>query len=716
MVKEIKLPETSLTVFLKNLVLWFSLLALLTPLVFSMEMYFPYNAPRALYFMAMVQIVFFAWLLLAFYNKNYRPRINSISIAMFLYIGAMALSTVFSADSSLSFWSNHERMMGLLMHLHLFAFFLVLSSTFRKEKDWSIFIGFSILIASIVSLIGIADNFEILSFKTDFARGSTLGNTSFMGTYLLINVFLALYLFLREKRSWKTFYAVNFMAISLGLILNPGGRAMKGAFFIGFVVFFFLYLAFVQRGKAIRKVAKTVIVLSVISCAILGLMVFQEGSFVRNEVESLYGMHGRLAVWEKAWLGFMEKPLLGWGPESFDLIFLKNFNPKMFLEDYGREVWFDRAHNTVFDSIATTGVLGTITFFGLFGTALFVLWKRFLRDDKIDFLAPLVFSSLFVAHFIQNLTVFDMVSSAVLLFLILAFISSICYGEESRVPEGRFKYASLLVLIPFVFSLVFFVVQPYKGNILIASSIQISQTSEEKMELTRKAIDASPLGREQIRRHIGERFLARHKKEIQLIEEAIAEAETITERMELEKNLAERKELLAQKFEFVMEEMEKAIEASPLNFRILWLMGKTYNDYFDFFYLDQLTEIYVKGGDSSEEENLFREAEIFVEQSKRYFEKAIETSPRNQQGYWNYAQAIINEGKIQLLRGNQEAAEKKFQEALDITKKVIDLEPELIDPYFFALRVAKELLKDEDSAEEITGRALEINPSWEKHF
>ena len=59
--------------FLKTIIFWGDSLALITPLIYSSKYYFPFVGPKSLYFMFFCQVIFFAWLILAIYNKRYRP-------------------------------------------------------------------------------------------------------------------------------------------------------------------------------------------------------------------------------------------------------------------------------------------------------------------------------------------------------------------------------------------------------------------------------------------------------------------------------------------------------------------------------------------------------------------------------------------------------------------------------------------------------------------
>jgi len=50
------------------------LIASLTPLIFDKDFYFPFVGPKSLFFMGIVEIVFFLWLVLVIKEKQYRPQ------------------------------------------------------------------------------------------------------------------------------------------------------------------------------------------------------------------------------------------------------------------------------------------------------------------------------------------------------------------------------------------------------------------------------------------------------------------------------------------------------------------------------------------------------------------------------------------------------------------------------------------------------------------
>src|SRR3989338_1729491 len=110
------------------------------PLYVSKVLFFPYITGKVFVFRIIVEIVFAAWVFLAILYKEYRPKKTPLLIALAIFIAVVALATIFGVSPEKSFWSNYERMEGLVAYLHLFAYFLVLTHVFDKS-DWKIFLN-----------------------------------------------------------------------------------------------------------------------------------------------------------------------------------------------------------------------------------------------------------------------------------------------------------------------------------------------------------------------------------------------------------------------------------------------------------------------------------------------------------------------------------------------------------------------------------------------
>jgi O-antigen ligase len=559
-------------------------------------------------------------------------------------------------------------MTGVLMHLHLFAFFLVLSSTF-KEEDFKKIFCFSVFVAILVSWVALAN------LKNPTMRGGgTIGNESFLGTYLLFNVFFALYLFFktRDNHFLMTLSLISFLFLTfsllmigvnlenlsfsqslLSLLFTQGARAAKISFYGGLVLLFFLWL--VVSKRKILKVLGSFFLLSSLVFSVFGFysLLTQPEGFFRKFIEREIGSFGgRIPVWQGAWKGFLERPLLGWGPENFEFSFIKYYNPCMPTPECGGEIWFDRAHNIVFDTLISTGILGMISYLLIFLATLFVIWKNFIKK-KTDFFASGIFTSLFIAYFVQNLTVFDMVSSFMVFFLCLAFVASLEKNSQKELEKKEVKKLNpgylFFVLVLFLFSFYKFVWLPTKTDNYVILAIKERVGTQKRLEYFKKALSTSPLGKFQIRQFFAENEMANLDF----------------------KNLNDN---VKKEIEFLIEELKKNTKESPLDFRSFLRLGEIYN-------------LYV----------LFDPAKI--KEGEEILRKAIEISPGNQQGYWSLAQNLIYQGRI--------------DEAISLVQRAVDLEPKLKNSHLILIRVLK-IAGKEDLAKQRFEEAIKINPSWEE--
>ncbi|MCC7357340.1 O-antigen ligase family protein [Candidatus Uhrbacteria bacterium] len=135
----------------------------------------------------------------------------------------------------------------------------------------------------------------------------------------------------------------------------------------------------------------------------------------------------RFIAWKIAWNGFLERPLTGWGYDNFHILFNKKYNPESLRFGY-YETWFDRAHNTVMDTLAMTGLGGILTYISIWA-ALFYSVFRAYRKGWIDAPFASVLTALPIAYFVQNLFVFDQPAGFTMSFFMYGFIIVATSGE-----------------------------------------------------------------------------------------------------------------------------------------------------------------------------------------------------------------------------------------------------------------------------------------------
>ncbi len=614
-------------------------LALFTPFVFYKNFYFPYVGPKSLYFMAMAEMVFFAWIVLAKKYPEYRPRFKGMTLFLFLFLAVMSLSALFGVNPSLSFWSKFERMTGVLMWLHLFGFYLAASSVMQK-KDWSWLFGASAGLGVLMGLLALMDK------DPTMGGAGTIGNDSFLGTYLLFNIFFAVYLFLSQKwqenKPLKIFAAVAFFMLALCLLLEgtqfiqsitagaplpqigllgdvfgSGARAAKISFLAGMSLLEILWLA---AGKNIvrRIFGLTLLLILFLGTFSIIILSTRAGNPVYQKMVDKFGestLNTRLVVWKVAYGGFLDRPWLGSGPENFEYAFIQHYDPCFGRASgkCGESVWFDRAHNIILDTLVETGVLGLLSYLAIFVAAIFFLWKGFFRN-KIGFAEAGVITSLFVAYFVQNLTVFDMVASLMLLALVLAFIESMLADRNKEKKEGTFGSVFVFSIVAaFLVCFFQFIVNPASAGHSVIVAVNSPFGSVARLNNYRTTIELSPMGRYQIRQFFAQTFINEEKKGEMTAETKIKELELLTG------------------------ELQKSVSEVPLDYKSFFMLSQLYNDWASF--------------DNSKT--------VLAEAAS---EKMIALSPTNQKGYWLLAQVRLYQNRI--------------NEAYDLAKKAYDLDPD----------------------------------------
>ena len=149
---------------------WGTYAALFTPLVFVKDYFFPFVVPKTIFFRIAVDVIFFAYILLAMSNAKYRPKFNALTVAVTVFMGILVLTSITGVNFERSFWSTFERMTGLLTFFHLFAFYIVLTSVFRERKYWERILSVSMLVGILICF------YALMSTETVTRGGGTLGN------------------------------------------------------------------------------------------------------------------------------------------------------------------------------------------------------------------------------------------------------------------------------------------------------------------------------------------------------------------------------------------------------------------------------------------------------------------------------------------------------------------------------------------------------------
>ena len=596
----------------------------LTPflvLIVSGSLFFPFITGKNFTFRILIEIIFCLWLILLIFDKNYHPKKSWILIAFASFLVVLALSSVFGENFYRSFWSNYERMEGLITYLHLFAFFLVLISM-MKENLWKWFFNTSLFVSVIVGIYGLLQ----LAGKLPVHQGgvrldATLGNATYLAIYMVFHVFLAALLFFKSKEWYRWFY-LPVAILDLIILYYTATRGAILGLIGGFVLALILSVLFYPAKKV-----------KIFSVSLLGLIIILTVSFlflknsqfvIHNPVLSRFSIisfqetttQSRLVIWKMSWQGFKEKPILGWGPENFNLVFNKYYEPIL----WKQEPWFDRAHNVFLDRLTAGGFLGLLAYLSLFAFSLYYLWKKTSDVEPADIRCQsIILTSMLAAYFFHNLFVFDNLISSILFIAFLAYISTKSQHflqDKKTMPVSTnlgLKSASALIIAIFAIFIIYYVNVPgilAAQDLIKAFGFSSKGDFQSGFSAFQKALSRNSFGTGEAR------------------EQLSSFTQQILPISGLDNNFKQKV------FDFTVSEMKKQSKQSPNDIR----------------YMVFLSAIYNRAGQ--------------YDQAIDILQKAIKLSPKKQQLYFELGTSYLSK--------------REYVKGFEILKKSFELDPEFL--------------------------------------
>jgi O-antigen ligase/Flp pilus assembly protein TadD len=462
--------------------------------------------------------------------------------------------------------------------------------------------------------------------------------------YLIFNIFFGLLLFFFRQNKFLRLYYILGILLQIFIVFNTLTRGGILALAFSLVVFI-SYLAFfyLKSNKLVRNTGIAILLLGIIFA---GLVFFNKkadwvkDNAVLNRISTISisatTAQNRLMTWQASYQGFKEKPILGYGYENFYQVFDKYFNPKIYRKA-GSVVWFDRAHNIIFDRLISGGLIGLFLYLSLLFIPLIYLWKYFRQNKTVGrYLIPVILTLVMLAYFIQNLFIFEALVTYIPLFLVLAFLSQFCPSYAKRFSQSKKPYLVLLTIGVIVFLPVLFSVniKPASANKGLIDAMIKARTGkyQEAYDQFIKVIERDTFGNQEYRERLGE---------------------FVTGALDIQRIDENWKSLAALRVE---QEFDKQIQEKPKNTRNYLLFMRFLNKSYRF--------------------NVER-----LNKSLVLFEKAVKLSPTRPQLYYEAGYSQLYLGKYYQSLGEVEKAEQFYDQSIANMQKAIDLNDQVVESY-----------------------------------
>lgn len=362
---------------------------------------------------------------------------HPLVIGVGAFVATFVLAGFFGVNPSASFWSNFERGEGGFQIIILGLFFFLSSILLRDWKVWRRFFIFFITASALVMLYGVGAGLDMNGFvgekfSLNMRFAGSLGNPAYIGTYMLFTAAFALICAFRavtkNEKNW--FFVIAGLAV-----FSSWASQTRGAF-LGLAAALFVSLLFVAyNNQKYKRYILGALGFLVIASGLLMTQrnnpTFQKIPGFRVFTVSLEEQNAkaRLWTWNTALKGFKERPLFGWGPENFSVVFDKYFDHRHYNLKTGGETWFDRAHSLYIDSLVATGIVGFLGLLAMLG-AFFVVWKKSALLKGISIEERAVLLGLMIMYCVQGFVLFDILPTYIALFSFLAYMVSRTQNES----------------------------------------------------------------------------------------------------------------------------------------------------------------------------------------------------------------------------------------------------------------------------------------------
>ncbi len=722
--------------FLHGTLVLFIALIFVIPLLVSSYFFFPFITTKIVLFRLLVEISLFVYLLLVLSFPRYRPVITPLHWALFVFVGILVLTSIVGVNPARSFWSNAERGEGILTILHVLAFFCLLTWGIKEWKDWRKLFLVSLGISVLVGYYGIA---QLLNWKTVFFGNfnvlgsgriaSTIGNASFYGGYVLLQILIGVILLLKESHTAWRLFLLGVTAFNTVMLYQTQTRGallglLGGAFLAGII---WAVTAASWKGRILIAQA---FVLTVLAGVYISLNT--ETNWIRESgtLRRLFEIsrqdvttQSRLAAWEASWKGWKERFFLGWGYENYGVPFNKYF-PTVIYRDEGSQVWFDRAHNIVFELGVTSGVMGLVAYGAIFVVLGYMLYRVF-RAHPGERLLVSVLAGGVAGYVFQNLFVFDTIATYIAFYAVLAWCAWWYYetARPSGMPVGFAKRLSPALVFPVLIALAaaayIFNIKPANANHAVAEAILVQRNGDlnEAVRLYRSGIDQGTYMR----------FEATQKYSDLVVGVMRDQRVPVETRLDLLRH-AEK-------------ELERNITDQPLEALGYVYLMNLYNagDTLDPTLAVKLEEVFRKAVKLSPTRAPFyyslgqaRLANGDIEGGLVAFGKGVELAPHVMEAHWNYGAGLVVAGHIEEgeaefrkaaelgldLESNRHlrrvvrvwSARRDFRKMAQIYEKIVRNDPNAAD-YAQLAAVYKEL-GEKEKAVHATERAIELDSSY----
>lgn len=412
--------------------------ATLVPFVIWPGFFFPYVVPRNLFFRVVIEIASALLILVLLRQRRQLALRNDFTfIALLLFVIAAGVSAAFSPAPTHSYFGDFERMGGVWAWFHLLLFYALLRAL--DDRQFTLILNGAFIVGMAAIAYGLAEYQQLWAHArvvNDRAAAitGTFGNSGLLAGYLVVVIALAAFLAVRARRfQWMYLGTAGAGGIALFLTQNRSAvLAVAAGLVAGAAIF--SNLPEVKRDKPLARVPFFLVAALLIVA--VGMARINPAGTISSKLPAVFTKgggswvdEGRIVQWKAAAEGFRDRPLLGYGLENHNLVWATHFNPEVYRRN---EDIFDRTHNQFLEVLATTGLLGFLTFIAVFVAFGYAL-RAGHRAGRLGATEVAVLAASMIAYCVYLFFWFFDLSAAMIWIMLLAIASRAAIGHAGMI-------------------------------------------------------------------------------------------------------------------------------------------------------------------------------------------------------------------------------------------------------------------------------------------
>ena len=309
-------------------------------------------------------------------------RYHRVLILLGILLGWIVITTIVSINPATAILGKYRRYDGAWSYfLYAILFFVTMqyATTLPRVRQLAQTLSFSSVVVAgygLLQALGLDPlNWGQLPFEQNRSF-STYGNPDLLAGFLAFSIFINLgLLFSEEKTEWRRWYWFVLLLNSV-VAITAFARSLWVAFFVTIIIF--ALLMWKQKAKPIKEDYLFAGGLAAVVSAFIGFSLTRTDSVMNfwTRVQSIFEFDQgsaltRFQLWDAALAAIAQRPIFGYGLDTFRLIF-RHFAPPEYAQAAGFRSVADNVHNFPLQLATGIGVVGAVLFYAL------LFWVAFL--------------------------------------------------------------------------------------------------------------------------------------------------------------------------------------------------------------------------------------------------------------------------------------------------------------------------------------------------